>query len=255
MEKPTGNGMRPPEEILATCCAGGAKKAGTQPARTWWTAMGAGACIALAAFGSLQVGLADAGKVFAGAVFATGLIAVVVLGLQLFTGNILIAASAWNGQNAWPAVLKNWGMVYLGNLAGAVLVAALIRGANPSAAWQQALADLVRAKLGLTWLQALTRGILCNVLVSGAVMLSYASASAGGKVPLIVFPITLFIVSGYEHVVANFFYFAAGAMFGAGGMNGLAMGKNLALVTAGNIGGGLLVSALMMAAGRGGGKG
>lgn len=254
MDHPTGNVTRLPEEMLASCCANGEKKTGMPLGRTWWTAMGAGAFIALAAFGSLQVLALGLGKVWAGVVFATGLIAVVMLGLQLFTGNILMATAAWSGRVKWPAVLKNWLLVYVGNLVGAVLVAALVTGAAPGVAWQQALAECIGTKLAQDWLQALTRGILCNVLVSGAVMLAYASPGAGGKVLLIVFPIVLFIVSGYEHVVANFFYFAAGAMLDGGAMNWLAVGQRIVMVTAGNVGGGLLISALMMVAGRVEGK-
>lgn len=254
MDRPTGNAMLFPEETLANCRANGEKKAGMSLRRTWWTAVGAGAFIALAAFGSLQVGALDLGKVWAGVVFATGLIVVVTMGLQLFTGNILMSASAWSGQIGWPAVLQNWLTVYLGNLMGAVLVALLISAAAPSAAWRQGLAECVMTKLGLSWLQALTRGVLCNILVSGAVMLAYASPGAGGKVLLIAFPIVLFIVSGYEHVVANFFYFAAGVVLDGGKADWLAIARNLVMVTAGNVGGGMLVSALMMAAGGGEGR-
>lgn len=59
------------------------------------------------------------------------------------------------------------------------------------------------------------RGILCNVLVAGAVYIQVASQDAVGKVLTLWFPVMLFVLSGYEHVVANMFFVPMGAVLGA----------------------------------------
>lgn len=178
----------------------------------------AGAFIAFASSGSnvaihtiKSVGIA---KALAGALFATGLIMVVIAGAELFTGNCLIVMSCVDGQSSWTSLLKNWFFVYAGNLAGALLVVFLILGSgqlNFSKGLLGGFTIHVAAyKTGLTFANAFLMGILCNWLVCIAVWMSYGAQDIAGKILAIFFPIWLFITSGFEHSVANMYYIPAG---------------------------------------------
>ena len=180
----------------------------------------AGMCIALGGFAS--VGLE---KPFNGIIFSAGLVMIIFLGLQLFTGNILRAKEGFSWEMLW----KFWGLVYLGNFVGCFLSAGIIilSGFN-----LEATAAIATTKAGLPFWEAFWRGIFCNVLVCIAAYLGKSiSAPTAGKILIIMLPVTLFVISGYEHSVADMFYFSVGktGMF------------NLIPITLGNIIGGLLV--------------
>lgn len=179
-----------------------------------------GMCIALGGFAS--VGLA---KPFNGIIFSAGLVMIIFLGLQLFTGNILRAKEGFSWEMLW----KFWGLVYLGNFVGCFLTAWIIilSGFNLDAA-----TTIATTKASLPFMEAFWRGIFCNVLVCIAAYLGKSiSAPTAGKILIIMLPVTLFVISGYEHSVADMFYFSLGktSFF------------NLIPITIGNIIGGLLV--------------
>jgi len=97
-------------------------------------------------------------------------------------------------------------------------------------------------KLGLGFLEALSRGILCNILVCVAVIICIASKTITGKIFGIYFPIMTFVVSGYEHSVANMYFLPAALMAKGQFISGFpVMFNNLIPVTIGNIIGGLLI--------------
>jgi formate transporter len=149
-------------------------------------------------------------RVLAGAVFSLGLMLVVIAGGELFTGNTLIAGSVFEGKVSPICLIKNWTLVYFANMVGSVLLAVLVFYANT---WQQndmqlgvyALKVGV-AKVNLTFVEAFTRGILCNWLVCLAIWMASASRNVIGKIFAIFFPIMAFIALGYEHCVANMFF-------------------------------------------------
>ena len=180
----------------------------------------AGMCIALGGFAS--VGLA---KPFNGIIFSAGLVMIIFLGLQLFTGNILRAKEGFSWEMLW----KFWGLVYLGNFVGCFLSAwVVILSGFPL----EATAAIANTKAALPFMEAFWRGIFCNVLVCIAAYLGKSiKAPTAGKILIIMLPVTLFVISGYEHSVADMFYFSVGktSLF------------NLIPVTLGNIIGGLLV--------------
>ena len=103
----------------------------------------------------------------------------------------------------------------MGNLLGAVLIAWLVfksgfliqsRELTPMGS---VLVSITEVKLGLSFGEALCRGILCNMLVCLAVIMSIASRSVTGKIFGIYFPIMTFVASGYEHSVANMYFLPA----------------------------------------------
>jgi formate/nitrite transporter len=136
------------------------------------------------------------------------------------------------------ALLRNWGIVYLGNLVGAVGLAlafgfsGLLDGPMGATAAKAAL-----TKASLPPVEAFVRGALCNALVCLAVWLSFAARSATDKILGVLWPVTAFVALGLEHSVANMFLFPAGLW--AGSEATLAgVFSNLFWVTLGNIVGG-----------------
>jgi formate transporter len=150
------------------------------------------------------------GQVLGGVVFSLGLILVVVAGAELFTGNNLLAM-AWAGRRITTGeLLRSWVVVALGNLVGAVGLAALVvmsgHGSLNGGAVGETYMQIAAAKVGLPFWTAFFRGVLCNVLVCMAVWMAIAGRSVTDKVIAIVFPISAFVAAGFEHSVANMYF-------------------------------------------------
>ncbi len=228
----------------------------------------AGAFIALgAAFYSVTMlggtlGLGP-GRLLGGVAFSLGLILVIVGGAELFTGNALIVMAWADRKVTTRALLRNWTIVYVGNLIGAAGMAVLVYESGSLGLGQNGLGiaaiATATAKTGLSFEEAFIRGILCNVLVCLAVWLTYAARTVTDKILAIVFPIAAFVALGFEHSVANMYFIPLGLLAAhdplfaqAAGLTnpaaaGLTLGEflaNLLPVTLGNIvGGGVLVAA------------
>ncbi len=260
-----------PAETLEVCINTGIAKANSSIGRLVVLGILAGAFIALAAQGSTMAAfnlIADpktlgVGKALQGAVFGTGLIMVVLAGGELFTGNVLILASVAEKKVTLAKLLRNWVIVYIANLIGSLLVAWLISQSGQWAGGADALGGMTvkiaAGKTALSFGPAFILGIFCNWLVCVAVWLSFASESFIGKIFGIFFPIWLFVMSGFEHSVANMYYIPAGifgkaneAFVAASGAAPEALSSltwsgffvsNLIPVTLGNIvGGGIFVA-------------
>lgn len=218
----------------------------------------AGAFIAFGAFGSQVLGasVADPGlaKLLGALVFPVGLTLVCCVGTELFTGNSLLVLPLLEKQVDLKGVLRNWVLVYLGNLIGSLLVACLVVYSHLPSMFGGALAETMSAaavsKASLSFGDALMRGILCNILVCLAVWLSFAAGEQAGKIIGLYLPTMLFVLSGFEHSIANMYFIPAGMMassvFGTGAsvtLGGFVL-NNLLPVTIGNlIGGGLFTAA------------
>jgi formate transporter len=221
---------------------------------------------AAVASGSLPYGLT---RLWSGLAFCLGLILVVVGGAELFTGNNLIVMAWANGKVTGRALLRNWGIVYLGNFAGAVGTVALMFLTRQYTFGNSAV-GITALKIGVSkvdysFLQAVALGILCNGLVCLAVWLTYSARSTADKILAILFPITAFVAAGFEHSVANMYFipyaltiknldpqFTASVADKVPHLDLLTwqafLVKNLLPVTIGNIiGGALLVAALYWA--------
>lgn len=186
-------------------------------------------------------------RLLGGLVFSLGLVLVVVGGAELFTGNSLIVMAWADGRVSSQALLRNWALVYAGNLLGALgtvllvhLGATMSLGSGSVGATARAIAE---AKVAIPPLEAFVRGILCNVLVCLAVWMCFAAQTVSGKVLTIVFPISAFVALGFEHSVANMYLLPVGALQPGAAIGPAAMAANLVPVTLGNIvGGGVLVA-------------
>ena len=151
-----------------------------------------------------------------GVVFSLGLLLVVIAGAELFTGNHLMALAWADGRLTATDVLRNWVVVCVGNFVGAGALAWAVHAAgwsqlNGGAVAAQAL-KVAQAKAALGWDAALLRGLLCNVLVCLAVWMAAAGRSVVDKAVAIVPPIAAFVALGFEHSVANFFFFPLAAL-------------------------------------------
>jgi formate transporter FocA len=153
-------------------------------------------------------------RLLAGTTFSLGLILVVVGGAELFTGNNLIVMAWASGKVTSREVLRSWLLVYAGNFAGALFMAALVLASRQHEMAQGRLGlnalAIAEAKCRLDPMQAVALGILCNTLVCLAVWLCYSARSVTDKVLAIVFPITAFVAAGFEHSVANMYFIPLG---------------------------------------------
>lgn len=161
--------------------------------------------------------------------FPVGFVMLVLLGLELATGNFaLLPAALAAGEISLGKMLRNWGWVYLGNLLGSVFYAALFYLAvtNCGASAGGALGDLLKqaaqkktlaymALGGSGWTAAFIKGILCNWMVTIGAVLAMASRSTVGKILAMWLPIMTFFAHGYEHSIVNMFVIPAGMFFGA----------------------------------------
>ncbi len=187
-----------------------------------------------------------------GVTFSLGLVLVVVGGAELFTGNNLIAMAWASGRVTTQQIMRNWGWVYLGNLAGAVGTAALVWLAGiqnmGDGSVGETMIQIARSKISLDPVSTIARGVLCNVLVCLALWLCMGARSVTDKIFAILFPITGFVACGFEHSVANMYFLPMGVALAAGTSAPLsavdAIG-NIALVTVGNVFGGTVLVALV----------
>lgn len=186
------------------------------------------------------------GRLAAGLAFSLGLIMLVVAGGELFTGNNLMVLALAGRKISLRSVLRNWGLVYFANAAGAVLLAVAIHcsGVLQANGVNATAVKIAEAKAGLDIPTALLRGALCNTLVCLAVWLSAAARSVEGKVVAIAFPISAFVALGFEHCVANLYLLPVGLLNGAD-VSLAALALNIGAVTVGNTLGGIAVAGLL----------
>ncbi|OXM99603.1 formate/nitrite transporter family protein [Bifidobacterium vansinderenii] len=193
-----------------------------------------------------------------GLAFCMGLVLVLCCGAELFTGNSLMASDLAAHKISWPAMLKNWVIVWFGNLAGALVLVTLIAlagtmGLNDGAVGNTAVATAA-SKITPDWFTLFFRGILCNILVCLAVRIGFSARSVADKVLGILLPIAGFVAMGFEHCVANMFFLPVGLVSKMLGFGAQAAGAdavtvqgilyNLSAATLGNIVGGAIFVAL-----------
>jgi formate transporter len=263
-----------PAEMAAKARTIGVKKAKMDFVSTFALAVLAGAFIALGCI-FFTVSQTTGGvaipwgimRVIGGLCFSLGLILVIVGGAELFTGNNLIVM-AWASQeiSTWR-LLRNWLIVYAGNLCGAVATALFVFWGmhytmNKGALGVTAL-NIGLAKVSLGFWQAIILGILCNALVCMAVWLTYSARTVIGRIAAILFPIAAFVAAGFEHCVANMYFIPYAILIKAGAADSFwttsgataatydkltwanFFVKNLIPVTIGNIIGGVFFVALV----------
>lgn len=209
-----------PEQIKEYTVEIGVKKSENKFRKCFLLSFMGGMFISLAAIGSLIASCTidnySLSSLIAGIVFAAGLIMVVVAGGDLFTGNVLMILAVCQKRITVLKMLKNLIVTLLGNLTGSLFIVFLVQGSgilnNENGVIAQKLILKAAHKVEYPFFQAFILGILCNLLVSLAVWMMYSAKDTGGKVLAGVFPIVLFIIGGYEHIVANMYYIPAGVI-------------------------------------------
>jgi formate/nitrite transporter len=197
----------PPEIALACEDAGAAKAARDAPALLVLGVL-AGAFIALGAnfMTVVLTGMADSpwgvARLLAGLVFSLGLILVIAGGAELFTGDSLMIVAFAARRITLGALLRAWGIVYIGNIIGALGTALLVflaghYGLGGGEVGKSAL-SIAQAKASLPTVQLFFLSVLCNVLVCLAVWMSFAAHSLSDKVLVIVPPVAAFVAAGAE---------------------------------------------------------
>ena len=238
-----------PKEILSVWIQNSKNKAALSPLKMVLLGMLAGIYIG---FGCHVFVLATAAettvltKLIGAALFPVGLMMVIFCGAELFTGNNLMTLAVMSGDISLKDMLRNWGLVYLGNFIGSVLLAFLLAKSElyTDTAAARAIA-LASSKASMPFAEALIRGILCNILVVLACWFQAGAKEMAGKILAVWFTITLFVFAGFEHSVANMTYIPLGMFLGADVSVVSFLLGSLLPVTIGNlIGGALFIPAV-----------
>lgn len=210
-----------PQEMARQAETVGVRKVQAPALATFALAVLAGAFIALGAgfattvatgtYPAWPYGIA---RLFTGLAFCLGLILVVVGGAELFTGNNLIVM-AWASRKVRTSqLLRNWGIVYLGNFVGALGTAAMVflsrQYTMASGTVGMTALGIALAKVQLGFVQAVALGVVCNILVCLAVWLSFSARSSLDRIAAVLFPISAFVAGGFEHSVANMYFIPIG---------------------------------------------
>lgn len=182
------------------------------------------------------------GKFLGALVFSIAVLLISMVGGELFTGNNMVMAfGAFDKKVSWSKVGKVWGISYLGNFVGCLLFALIFVGAGASGT-RDYFAGFINNKLSIPVGEMFFRAILCNFFVCLGVLCGIKLKSEAGKILMIIMCISGFVVSGFEHCIANMGIFVtAGCM--VPGLSIAAMLKSMVIVTIGNIIGGALLLA------------
>ena len=190
----------------------------------------AGAILALAAVFAVMASVQTGSPLVGAILFPVGFCMLYLLGFDLLTGVFVLTPLAWLDKRPGvtiKAILKNWGIVFIGNFLGALTVAFMMAfvftygfSTAPSDVGLKIgsigeARTLGYAKYGLMgWFTIFLRGMLCNWMVSTGVVGAMISTTVSGKVIAMWMPIMLFFAMTFEHSVVNMFLFPSGLMMG-----------------------------------------
>lgn len=249
-----------PAEVLEQMAANGANKANSTKLQMLIRGGLGGAILAcattLAFTASAQTGIGLVGAV----VFPVGFVIIVLLGLELVTGNFaLIPLSVIEKRASTINMLNNWLYVTIGHLIGCLVYALLYwisvtnMGAEMSHHMVNQIIGIAEAKtlgykaLGMTGIVlVVTKAILCNWMVTLGVVMGLTSTSTLGKIVAMWLPILIFFAQGFEHAVVNMFVIPMGMLFGASVTFSDWWLWNQIPVLVGNLIGGFLFTALFL---------
>ena len=212
--------MNNPKEIIEANMNGAVNKANLPLARMIVLGMMAGMFIALggaisntAVHDIANVGLA---RTLAGVIFPVGLLMIILVGGELFTGNCLMVMAAMNKRIKVSGLIRNLVIVYFSNLIGSLIIDVLIFYSGNLDYTGGALGaytiKVALGKVNITPGKAVVSGILCNFLVCMAILMAGSAKDVIGKIFATWFPIFAFVIGGFEHIVANMFYIPTGIL-------------------------------------------
>jgi formate transporter len=249
-----------PHDVVKSMLAGGALKLSLPPRQLILRGMLAGAYLGIGTSMAVTAAVETGYWIIGSLLFPFGLALAILLGAEIITGSFaLLPCAAVDGQKNADLrhVFANWGWVFLGNLLGSLLYAGLFAIALTTAG--DAQVNAVGAKLiaiaeaktnyyashGSSGLLAVfTKGMLCNWMVSLAVIAAYMSTSFSGKILAIWGPTLLFFSQGFEHAVVNMFLIPVGMLLGGHISISTWWLWNQIPVTLGNLAGGMVFTGL-----------
>jgi formate/nitrite transporter len=221
----------PPSEFVTKMVDAGESKIFMSTRDTLIRAFMAGAILALAAVFAINTTVQTGSPLLGAVLFPVGFCMLYLMGFDLLTGVFVLAPLAWIDKRphvTLGGVLRNWGLVFLGNFGGALTVAFMMAfvytygfSIEPGAVGQK-IASIGEARTvgyaqyGLSgWFTIFIRGMLCNWMVSMGVVGAMISTSVTGKVIAMWMPIMLFFAMAFEHSVVNMFLFPSAMIMGA----------------------------------------
>ncbi len=210
--------MNQPSQVVEGYIKAGVGKATMPLGRMILMGICAGIFIACGAsasnMGMHTIANASAAKIVAGTIFPVGLMMYILIGGELFTGDCLMVMGAMDKKYSFVSVARVLTIVFLSNLIGSVLLAFFVFA---SGQWDYSSGllgaftiKIAMGKVNTTFFNGFFSGIMCNIFVCGAVLMASAAKDVVGKVWAAFFPIFAFVISGYEHCVANMYYIPAG---------------------------------------------
>ncbi|EGU38165.1 putative formate transporter 1 [Vibrio ichthyoenteri ATCC 700023] len=204
-----------PPQMAERAAEIGLGKATKDPVKSFLLAISAGIHIGIAFifYTTVTTGASEMAwgmtRLIGGIAFSLGLILVVVTGGELFTSSVLTLVARASGKISWGMLIKNWCVVYVGNMIGALLLVGCMLltkqymfdhgqvGLNAMAISQH--------KLHHGFFQAVALGIMCNVLVCIAVWMTFSGRTLTDKIMVMILPVAMFVSAGFEHCIANMF--------------------------------------------------
>lgn len=163
-------------------------------------------------------GIADVGlaRTLAGCIFPVGLLMIVLVGGELFTGDCLMVMAALDKRIKVSLMIRNLAIVFITNLIGSLIIDVLIFYSGnldySSGGLGAYTIKVALAKATITPVKGITSGILCNFLVCMAILMGASAIEVAGKIFAIWFPIFAFVIGGFEHIVANMYYIPTGML-------------------------------------------
>lgn len=251
-----------PNEFATKMVDAGEQKVFMSTKDTLIRAYMAGAILALAAVFAVTVAMQSGSAILGACLFPVGFIMLYLMKFDLLTGVFTLVPLAWIDKRPGVTIgqiLRNWGLVALGNFAGAFTVAVMMAyvftfGFNtdggPIAAKVASIGEartVGYAAYGLEgWITVFIRGMLCNWMVSMGVVGAMISTSVSGKWLAMWMPIMLFFFMGFEHSIVNMFLFPFSLIMGGNFTISDYLLWNELPVALGNLVGGLVFVGLMI---------
>ena len=220
-----------PSEFVAKMVDAGESKIFMSTRDTIIRAYMAGAILALAAWFAITINVATGQPIIGALLFPVGFVMLNLFGFDLLTGVFVLTPLALIDKRpgvTFNGVLRNWGLVFVGNFAGALTTAFLMAFVTTFGFTQapdkvgtvigsigeaRTLGYAAHGAAGMATL--FLRGALCNWMVSAGVVGAMISTTVPGKVIAMWMPILVFFYMVFEHSVVNMFLFPAGLMLHA----------------------------------------
>lgn len=244
-----------PANVVESMVSAGAAKGKLAPRDMLLRGVLSGALLGIATTLAFQTQIQLGNNVAGGIIFPVGFVMIVLLGLELVTGNFaLVPLGVLSKKITFQELMNNWSFVLAGNLIGSLIYVGLFvattQAGTPIADKLVAVAEAKTvAYQAQGWdgmRQVFFKAVLCNWMVTMGVVMALTSTSTTGKIVAMWLPVTTFFAQGFEHSVVNMFVIPAGMLFGADVSLSDWWLWNQLPVTLGNIAGGFVLTGLAL---------